>query len=194
MNEEVIQEFINKFPKLLPTLTILNENNIQYLIGGSGSLFLLGNKRIPDDVDIYIQDKDHDKVDELFGITSFQYKSKTEDVRNSNPENDHSIQITSHLNITIHSTTYNLQITDEVLNNKIRVAFQNTEFFLLPTEDVLLIKAILQRGKDVGKNDLEDIYNYIKIHPINRTYLNARISALKAEDRVGNIFNNHNLV
>ena len=194
MNEEVIQEFINKFPKLLPTLTILNENNIQYLIGGSGSLFLLGNKRIPDDVDIYIQDKDHDKVDELFGITSFQYKSKTEDVRNSNPENDHSIQITSHLNITIHSTTYNLQITDEVLNNKIRVAFQNTEFFLLPTEDVLLIKAILQRGKDVGKNDLEDIYNYIKIHPINRPYLNARISALKAEDRVGNIFNNHNLV
>lgn len=194
MNEEVIQEFINKFPKLLPTLTILNENNIQYLIGGSGSLFLLGNKRIPDDVDIYIQDKDHDKVDELFGITSFQYKSKTEDVRNSNPENDHSIQITSHLNITIHSTTYNLQITDEVLNNKIRVAFQNTEFFLLPTEDVLLIKAILQRGKDVGKNDLEDIYNYIKIHPINKTYLNARISALKAEDRVGNIFNTHDLV
>jgi hypothetical protein len=94
MNEEIIQQFINKFPKLLPTISILNDNNIQWLIGGSGSLFLLGNKRVPDDVDIYIQDKDHDRVDILFGIKSFQYKSETEDVRNSNPENDHSIQIT----------------------------------------------------------------------------------------------------
>ncbi len=192
MKEEAIQQFITKFPRLLSTITILNENNIQYLIGGSGSLFLLGNKRIPDDVDIYIQDKDHDKVDELFGITSFQYKSETEDVRNSNPENDHSIQITSHLNITIKGITYNLQITDEVLNNKIKVTYQDIEFFLLPTEDVLLIKAILQRGKDVGKNDLEDIRNFMKIYTIDKIYLDSRISALKAQDRIGNIFNENN--
>ncbi|MCF7865042.1 MAG: nucleotidyltransferase [Candidatus Pacebacteria bacterium] len=194
MNEEITLQFIKKFPKLLPTISILNENGIQWLIGGSGSLFLLGNKRVPDDVDIYIQDKDHDKVDILFGINSFQYKSETEDVRNSNPENDHSIQITSHLNITILGNTYNLQITDDVLSNKMKVVYQDKVFFLLPAEDVLIIKAILQRGKDVGKNDLEDIYNFMKICPINKFYLNSRISTLKAEKRVGDIFNTIDLI
>ena len=191
MNEEVTKQFIEKFPKLLNTLSLLDENKIQWMIGGSGSLFLLGNKRIPDDVDIYIQDDDHDKVDKLFTIKSFQYKSETENVRNSNPENDHSIQLTSHLTITINSKVYDLHITDDILRNRIKLAYQDRILWLLPPEDVLLIKAILQRGKDVGKNDLEDIANFMKVYSIDQEYLLKRINTLKATDRIGNIFNNN---
>lgn len=188
MNEVVIKQFIDKFPKLLSTLSLLDENKIQWMIGGSGSLFLLGNKRVPDDVDIYIQDKDHDRVDMVFGIKSFRYKSETENVRNSNPENDHSIQLTSHLTITISDKTYDLHITDDVLSNRIKLTYQDRLLWLLPPEDVLLIKAILQRGKDVGKNDLEDIANFMKVYSINKEYLHKRINTLKVADRIDDIF------
>ena len=162
MNAETTKQFIAKFPKLESTLSILDKNNIQWMIGGSGSLFLLGNKRVPDDVDIFIQDSDHDKVDMLFGIKSFQYTSATENVRNSNPDNDHSMQITSHLAITTNSKKYDLRITDDVVANRIQLPYQERTLWLLPPEDVLLIKALLQRGKDVGKNDIEDITNFMK--------------------------------
>jgi len=190
MNEDLIKQFIEKFPKLLSTLSLLDENRIQWMIGGSGSLFLLGNKRVPDDVDIYIQDHDHDKVDKLLKIKSFQYKSETENVRNSNPENDHSIQLTSHLTITTNNKTYDLRITDDVLSNRIKLTYQDKILWLLPPEDVLLIKAILQRGKNVGKNDLEDITNFIKVYSINQEYLRKRIYTLEAADRIGDIFSN----
>lgn len=189
MNEEIIKQFLEKFPKLLVTLSLLDENKIQWMIGGSGSLFLLGNKRIPDDVDIYIQDEDHDKVDALFGIKSFQYTSETENVRNSNPENDHSIQITSHLAITVNNKVYDLHISKDVLDNQIKLTYQDGALQLLPPEDVLLIKALLQRGKNVGKNDIEDIVNFMKVYLINQGYLQERIKALGAQDRIGDIFN-----
>jgi predicted nucleotidyltransferase len=188
MNGESVEQFIEKFPKLLSTLSLLDKNKIQWMIGGSGSLFLLGNKRFPDDVDIYIANEDHDKVDTLLGIKSFQYKSETENVRNSNPENDHSIQLTSHLTITISEKVYDLHITDDILSNRIRLTHKDKALWLLPPEDVLLIKAILQRGKDVGKNDLEDIANFMKVYSINSEYLRKRIDVLKATDRVGDIF------
>lgn len=190
MSEEVIKQFIQKFPRLSSTLSLLDDNKIQWMIGGSGSLFLLGNKRVPDDVDIYIQDEDHDKVDNLFAIKSFQYKSETENARNSNPENDHSIQLTSHLTITVGDTIYDLRITDDVLSNRIKLTYQNRRLWLLPPEDVLIIKAILQRGIDVGKNDLEDITNFMKVYSINQEYLHKRINTLKATDRIGDIFSN----
>ncbi len=187
MNAETTKQFIAKFPKLEAALSLLDKNNIQWMIGGSGSLFLLGNKRVPDDVDIFIQDSDHDKVDMLFGIKSFQYTSATENVRNSNPDNDHSMQITSHLAITINSKKYDLRITDDVIANRIRLPYQDRTLWLLPPEDVLLIKALLQRGKDVGKNDVEDITNFMKVYSINQEYLRERIKAIDAQDRVGGV-------
>lgn len=185
------KQFIRKFPLLLPTLEKFKENNIEYAIGGSGCLFLLGNDRFPDDVDIFIQDEDHDRVDKLFNMESFEYKSATESVRNSNPEGDHSIQITSHLKITIAGKEYDLRIKDETLNQRIIIKEGECTLKLLPPEDVMIIKAILQRGKEVGKKDLEDIENFKKIYTLEENYLNERIKTIGAEERVGNILNNN---
>ncbi len=60
---------------------------------------------------------------------------------------------------------------------------------MYPPEEVLLIKALLQRGKEVGKHDLTDIQAFLEIYPHVRTaYLKKRIKTLGAEKRVGNIF------
>lgn len=67
--------------------------------------------------------------------------------------------------------------------------YKHQNVFLYPPEDVLLIKALLQRGPEVGKHDLADIRSFLKIYPtIRNDYLQARITEIGAEKRVGKTF------
>ncbi len=184
-----LSTFFGRFPLLKQTLTTLNQERRDFAIGGSGCLFLFGNERQPDDVDIYLPNDQHDQVDKLFGITSFPYHSEQEEVRNSNVEGDHSIQLTSNLILTIQGKRYDLSLTPDVLSMRLEMEYVGQNVFLYPPEDVLLIKALLQRGEDVGKHDIEDIQNFMKIYPnLRMDYLEKRILNLGAEERVGTIF------
>lgn len=181
--------FFDRFPLLRSTVEKLNAAKIPFAIGGSGCLFLLGNERQPDDVDIYLRNEDHDAVDQLFGITSFIYESPLEHVRNSNVDGDHSIQLTSHLTITAEGKSYDLFLTPDVLNACLQSTYDGLEVFLYPPEDVLLIKALLQRGPEVGKHDIEDIEAFRQHYlQLRVDYLRERIQNLGAQDRVGSIF------
>lgn len=178
-------EYLALFPGLVSILERLGSAQIPYLIGGSGCLFLYGNARVPDDVDIYLPDELHDAADLLFGVTSFIYTSALEHVRNSNPDGSHTYQLTSALRIDAEGKTYALSMGADVFQQGINAG----PLRLLPVEDVLLIKALLRRGSAVGKHDLEDIQAFMRVYPtIDRAYVDARISALGAESRVGDAF------
>ena len=71
----------------------------------------------------------------------------------------------------------------EILNQRIRIE----NLYLLPPEEVLLIKALLQRGSDVSKHDIEDIHHFKSIYRLNQDYIHQRISDLDAIERVGAI-------
>ncbi len=188
MLDSRLASFFNRFPLLEKTLAILNQAKIPFAVGGSGCLFLLGNERLPDDVDIYLPNDKHDEVDRLFGITPFLYRSEQEEVRNSNVDGDHTIQLTSNLILKIGGRNYDLALIQDTLSMRLEMEYAGQKVFLYPPEDVLLIKALLQRGQDVGKHDIEDIQNFIKIYPnLRMDYLEKRISELGAEERVGNI-------
>ncbi|MDD5437588.1 MAG: nucleotidyltransferase [Patescibacteria group bacterium] len=190
INQDRLQVFFARFPLLLPVVTKLNEAGIPFAIGGSGCLYLFGNERQPDDVDIYLPDDKHDEADKLFGIESYTYKSEMENVRNSNPQGDHSIQLTSHLTLSSDGKTYKISLNDHVLSHATKFEYEGQTILLLPVEDVLLIKALLQRGPEVNKHDIEDIRRFLAIQPnIDRDYLKSRVRELGAEGRVGNIFN-----
>jgi predicted nucleotidyltransferase len=188
-NNPRLAVFFDRFPLLRKTLTALNDADIPFAIGGSGCLFILGNERLPDDVDIYLPNNKHDQADALFAITSFAYHSAQEDVRNSNVDGDHSIQLTSNLVLSIEGEKYDLKLSPDVLQMRIEMEHDGQKVFLYPPEDVLLIKALLQRGNDVGKHDIEDIHNFRNIYPgLRPAYLEKRIRDLGAEKRVGDIF------
>lgn len=180
--------FTSRYANLSATLDTLRTQDASFVIGGSGALYLFGNDRLPDDVDIFVADADHDRLDQAFNIESFTYKSLTENVRNSNPFGDHDMQITSHLTITLDGQSYNLSLTPEVLAHAKTVQSPLGPLPILPPEDVLLIKALLQRGPEVGKHDIADIKNFLKIYQPDMEYLQSRIAALNAQARVGTIF------
>lgn len=190
INQEHLENFVNKFPLFLPTIEKLNKNSIPWVLCGSGSLYLLGNKREPADVDIGILNKDHDKVDELFGIKSYIYELGIEKFRNSNPFKNGSAEITSSIFLIVDNQMYDCSDTDETMNHRIITKYKDQNIYIKAPEDVLLIKALHQRGQNVGKNDIEDIDNFLKIYKsFDKEYLNSRIKELNAEQRIGNIFN-----
>lgn len=185
IHPERIKEYLTRFPSLLAIIERLGAARIPYLIGGSGCLFLLGNDRIPDDVDMYLPDDLHDAADQLFGVSSYTYTSPLEHVRNSNPDGSHTYQLTSALCIVADANTYVLSMGPEVFRQSIAAG----PLKLLPVEDVLLIKALLRRGAEVGKHDLEDIEAFLCLYPgIDQSYLQARIAALGAAARLGDTF------
>ncbi|MDO8622342.1 MAG: hypothetical protein Q7R80_03875, partial [bacterium] len=176
------------FPLLLPTVTTLNAGNIPFAIGGSGCLFVLGNERMPQDVDIFVPDDLHDAADQRFGIVSYPYHSEQEDVRNSNPQQDHTMQLTSHLILHVAGRDYTLSLHPSTLEHAMAATHHGERVVFLPPEDVLLIKALLQRGAEVGKSDVRDIQTFLAIAPgIDRNYLTDRIHARGAEERVAGV-------
>ena len=186
INQERVETLVQRFPLLLPTAQKLNSASIDWMIAGSSCLFVLGNERLPDDADISLHDEQHDAADKLFGIKSYIHNSPAGPTRNSNPEGDHSIQLTSRLEFNF-DKKYVFSVTETVNANKIHFNYQGTDMYLLPPEDVLLIKALLQRGPDEGKQDIIDIQNFMKIYKIDRGYMSRRIAELGAESRVNNI-------
>lgn len=55
---------------------------------------------------------------------------------------------------------------------------------IIPVEDNIVFKAILQRGENQGKNDIEDIQQMIKNEEIDLEYLKNKIRKFNAEKRV----------
>lgn len=188
IREDRLQQFFERFPLLPSTIQALNRAHIPFAIGGSGCLFVLGNERVPDDVDIYLPNDRHDEADQLFQCTSYRYESAQENVRNSNPEGNHAIQLTSDLVLTIQGKRYDLSLTDQVLQHRLETRFEGEPVTFYPPEDVLLIKALLQRGAEVGKHDVEDIRAFLGIFgKLRAEYLSARVQSLGAEERVGRL-------
>lgn len=185
---ERLERLFAEFPLLFPTVTTLNAGEIPFAIGGSGCLFVLGNARMPQDVDIFVPDEFHDVADQRFGIVSYPYHSEQEDVRNSNPRQDHTMQLTSHLVLHVGDREYALSVQKSMLDHAMSTTYQGERVTFLPPEDVLLTKALLQRGAEVGKSDIRDIQTFLTIAPgIDREYLTDRIHSLGAEERVTGI-------
>lgn len=172
------------FPSFFPVVTKLNEAKIAWALSGSGCLFVHGNERRPDDLDLFVRDEDHDRVDQLFAISSIPYRSPLEDVRNSHPLNDEKIQITSHLRLMIDGTTYSLSLSQSQLDQRQEAMFHDQSMWLLAPEDVLISKALLQRGVEQGKHDLQDIRDFVTVYPtLNKEYIQSRLKELGAEER-----------
>lgn len=173
--KEQLNDLIVRFPLLFPTVEKLNVNDLTWMMGGSACLYIYGNERMPEDIDIYLPASQHELANEMFGIESYVYRSPLEKVKNSNLNGDHSIQLTSDLEITKNGNIYYLEPTGLVLDSRKFIESQGENFYFIPVEEALLIKALLGRGADMGKRDIQDVKNFLKIYPnINSEYIPKR--------------------
>lgn len=166
---------LERFPALLPTARTLDAHGLQWMIAGSGCLYLHGNERVPEDIDFFLTSAGHHTADRAFGIESFAYQSARETVRNSNPGGDHAMQLTSDLVIRRDGRDYRLEPTELVLSRRTAMVHEGVSIQVAPVEEALLIKVLLGRGEDEGKRDIEDVVAFLKDSPrISLFYINER--------------------
>jgi hypothetical protein len=75
-------------------------------------------------------------------------------------------------------------LDEEAVRRIQRKQFLGVDVPVVSVEDNILFKAILQRGEEEGKHDVEHIRDMVKHEKINLEYLRKRVRECNAEKRV----------
>ncbi len=151
--------------KLLKIKEIFKENNVTWMIFAGTAAYCYGSKRKITDIDILVRSIDLEKA-----------KNALKNIKG--------IDIIADLKIVKNGKTYFFSMDNEMIKRiKYRKIF-DVEVPLIPVEDNIILKAILQRNEKEGKHDIEDIENMIKNERIDFEYLKERIRKYQVEEIV----------
>ena len=151
--------------KLIQIKDIFREINIPWMIFAGVAAYCYGSKRKITDIDILVRDIDFEKA-----------KNALKNIKG--------IDIIADLKIVKNNRTYSFSIDNEMIERiKYRKLF-DIEVPLIPVEDNIILKAILQRSKKEGKYDIEDIKSMIKNEEIDFEYLKEKIKKYQVEEIV----------
>lgn len=143
---KVVQEL---FPQLNEVLEKLQTADIKYLIGGSVSLYLQGNARLPNDVDLMFLANEHVEANKLFGIEIEYIERPNVSMSKSKPLDNGVIDFLSNYTVMFAGQRY-------FSPPKERVGFMHDgqSYDLVPAEKITLYKLI---GRRLHHNDIEDV-------------------------------------
>jgi hypothetical protein len=143
--------------------------------------YLYGSNRYPTDIDVIIREIDLDEISLLF-----QKKPIFEDNTLGKATKIHleGIELVCQLSVKEDNHLMPFNLDEEMIS---RIQFKKINDHVIPVlaiEDVIVFKAMLQRGKEYRKFDLEDISSIWTRNKINNKYLLKRSRKCKAEGRV----------
>ncbi len=185
--EENIHRLFEKIPTLRKVFKILKENGIRYGIFAGTHVFLLTSYRDSTDVDILVADEDFEKLSDFFKGHVKRRKEKNVNGDFFYLNEDRNLEFVSRLDFIESGEIYPIRLTPLAWENNWKFKVDEVEVVLLNPVDTVLEKAILPRGKEVGKHDLEDIKALVNVCDIDKDYLEKRVDEMKAKEHVKNI-------
>jgi hypothetical protein len=154
---QVVENFnkiIIKLPQLISILSELNSTDIKYGLYAGSHVAILTSNRIPTDVDFLVADEDFSKLINLFPLAQVKDSGNTKFLY---ADKNNKIEFMSFANVDIKDSHYSFRLSDLVWKNSDLLVGDNFKVRILHEVDTILLKAMLQRGEEVGKHDLEDI-------------------------------------
>jgi DNA polymerase elongation subunit (family B) len=178
--------------ELLKTIEILVETipkNIKWGFRDGTAAFFYGSGREPTDLDICTNNYGIQKISEI--LNEFLLKSAEKISKNifeiyiaKFKVNEYEIEVYSESSIIIDSKVHPKSIDEEQLKRIRKIKIKNIEIPLLSPEDVIASKALTQRGKEVGKYDIDDVKAILESQKIDWKYLEERAKRMKGYDRI----------
>lgn len=169
-----------RLPELVPILIKLNENRIKYGLFAGAYVSLATSNRIPTDVDLLIADDEREKILQLFSVNPVEREHGVFIY----PSGKESIELSLSLSPKSGSKTYSFRLTPLAWKRTILKKTGVVDVRFCDPADTILLKAILQRGKEEGKHDLRDIKDLLKVVDIDKEYLRKRMLECNADERV----------
>jgi len=144
----------------------LEKEDIPWALFAGSAAYCYGSRRRITDIDILVRCGD---LEEAKGALEGVDLSDVDVVCGSEVETDEG--------------TCQFFFDDEMISQIQWKLFFGVKVPLIPVEDNIIFKAILQRGDDVGKHDVKDIWCMLQHEKIDLKYLDNRIRKCKAEER-----------
>jgi hypothetical protein len=180
-NAKRFQEAVLMFPKLTPLLSRLDNAGIPYVIGGSLSLYIQGNDRIPKDVDIMFTDEAFERANEVFDLKPQSIDRPYNRMNKSSPTNDDSVDFLNRYTSKALGKEYYSPPTEWV-----DVEFNNQNIHLVPAEKVAVFKLIARREH---YNDLDDFNELFQHLDFDKSIFWRIVDSLNAREVVANLLN-----
>jgi len=178
-----------KFKKTIEILVKSIPGDIKWGLSNGTAAFFYGSERKPTDIDIFT---DTNGIQEITkALNEFLYeplKRKGKGVFELYVVkfriNQIEVEVYSDLLIKIDGKVYRKLMDDEFSNKIRKIKINSLEIPILSPEDIVASKALTQRGKEVGKHDIDDIKAILKNQKIDWKYLEERAKRMGGYDRV----------
>jgi len=178
-----------KFKKTIEILVKSIPGDIKWGLSNGTAAFFYGSERKPTDIDIFT---DTNGIQEITkALNEFLYeplKRKGKGVFELYVVkfriNQIEVEVYSDLLIKIDGKVYRKLMDDEFSNKIRKIKINSLEIPILSPEDIVASKALTQRGKEVGKHDIDDIKAILKNQKIDWKYLEERAKRMEGYDRV----------
>ena len=141
---------------MLETFKIIENKLEKYSWGilAGAACYLYGSSREPTDIDILIRDED---LVEISSILNQKAITETDNDGSFTKIRLTGIELVCRLCIKKSDRLMFFKLDEEMISHRRYMKFQKLILPVLSVEDVIILKVILQRGKEYGKFDLEDI-------------------------------------
>ena len=166
--------------ELARALDILMPGGIPWAVAAGSAVYLYTNSRPPTDLDILVRPEDLARVTEAMGIAPETEATSWGEVARVQLG---SIEIAGGLVAKSGSNSYPYHLDSEMVSRLRSVTYRGILVSVLSPEDVVALKAVLQRGPEQGKHDLEDIAALAAAMPLDTTYLRLRLELMGATER-----------
>ena len=153
--------------KLLLVKDRLEEIGIPWVVFAGAAAYCYGSEREITDVDILVRCEELEKARAALAGVDF-----------------HDFDLGCGAEIEVAQSVCPFFLDDEMMEKAEWKMLFGVKIPIISVEDNIVFKAILQRGEDEGKFDIEDIKSMIDHTEVDLQYLKRRIQLSKAEKRV----------
>ncbi len=160
----ILRDEASRF-KLSTVKDRLVKADVPWLIFAGAAAYCYGSKRKVTDFDILVKSADLEKV--------------TSDLKSIE-----GVDVVADLEIRTNQGICHFFMDDEMIERTRWKQLFGIAVPVIPVEDNILFKAILQRGEAQGKRDIEDIQQMVANEKLDLEYLESRIQGYRAEKRV----------
>jgi hypothetical protein len=165
------------------------DKKITWAVFGGLGTFLYGGLRQPKDIDAVVLRSDFEKLNLILKEHGAEILHKTNysifrSMFSSFKMDNITVDVCTESEVAIGEKKYNYPIDEVLFSNIRRKVYFGIEVPVASPEDIILYKALSQRGIEYGKHDVEDIAELLQAQKIDFTYLKKRAEQSNAEDRV----------
>lgn len=196
--EETTANWCQAHPAITNYFKQLNDTHVRWAIFAGAAVSLLTGNRTPTDVDLIVHDDDFEKVSRLTTDSerkvplicdlptgdgkTLHYRGDELAFKLDNTE----LEVMAHATNTVDDKVYNISFTDLAVENRLTVTTPETIVYIANPFNTVAIKAIMQRGPQQNKFDLEDTKALIAKYKFSPSYAAERSKQVGLDGRAVN--------